>query len=290
MQKWTTASDFNHYVTLSRHTFKKRGSDRFELSSIVLCIGNYHYIRDVVQVQKEKAPPLKPTDCHISVKLSSSTFKSELDDFEAKSCGGPFFDKNGITVPYSAFLTLLSDDLELKDFFQELHARYGEGEASAEFENDRLNSLVNFITPKNREPPILSPPQKKKRESQQFAGKANSFVDADEERIINEEFDADLEFGATSEKEKVDSNTDENKTDESGGNASDDDDDDGGEIIRRTSRKRLTRRLDFGEDSDVDEGNESEAEDPEESLNFEPLAATQASSIRKRGRGGRGRK
>jgi len=257
----------------------------------VLCIGNYHYIRDVVQVQKEKAPPLKPTDCHISVKLSSSTFKSELDDFEAKSCGGPSFDKNGITVPYSAFLTLLSDDLELKDFFQELHARYGEGEASEEFENNPLNSLVNFITPKNREPPILSPPQKKKRESQQFAGKADSFVDADEERIINEEFDADLEFGATSEKEKVNSNTDDGKTDESGGNVSDDDDDaDGGEIIRRTSRKRLTRRLDFGEDSDVDEGNESEAEDLEESLNFEPLVATQASSIRKRGRGGRGRK
>lgn len=296
-QKWTTASDFNHYVTLSKHSFKKRGSDRQELSSIVLCVGNYHYIRDVVQVQKEKSPPLKPSDCHISLKLSSTTFKPELDEFEGKNTGGPYFDKNGLTVPYSAFLTLLSDDSGLKEFFREVLARYEEDENElAGEENSSEAPLVNFVTPKTTEVPIPSPPQKKRK-------RQSIFFAPDDEKIIIQELENDPEFGAQNTVDKTTNESDENIAGGGDGGADDDDDDD--EIIsrkRRTNKKKLIfdglsdsegEEEDQENDDDFLAGAESEAEgDPNHSADFEPLVLTQAASAVKkgRGRGGRGKK
>lgn len=257
-----------------------------------MCVGNYHFIRDVVERQKGTAPALKPTDCHISLKLSSSTFKNESEELDSR-VAGPFFDKNGITLPYSAFLSLLNDDPELENFFSEVKLRYETSEGELNPKNDTLDKnetlgSSNFKTPKNCDPPppLLSPLKKKIRKSI-YSVEEHLRVGADdvdveeEERILCEEFNADAEFG-------IDVNAANNrfgKTLITGSNvnaASGADDDDDDEIQKRNSRTgKRPRKLDFGE------SDESGVEDPDQTSDFEPQVLTQ--SIKKRGSSGRGR-
>ena len=108
-------SHFSDYSVLSQINFNDR-KGASQTSHFVLIISNWHFVRD--NIDRMVCLPCKPENCNISIKLSSTTFRggpTELAqgggtlDPEIRPDEEFFFDKNGIIIPYSAFISLLND-------------------------------------------------------------------------------------------------------------------------------------------------------------------------------------
>jgi hypothetical protein len=135
--QWQEVGPCHHYEPLSSHSFEKsqvgegaRGRPKKEIvtSSVVLTISNWVCIRDQTQNPTEQFRPLTPADFDVSIKLSSTVFQSVKTDAAVgnKSSDGVniFFDRNGMTVSYLAFRSLLEDAHFTKEFMPALKARY----------------------------------------------------------------------------------------------------------------------------------------------------------------------
>ena len=72
-------------------------------------MNNWHFVKD--NLYKAKTPPCHVDDCSISIKLSSTVFRSDLQtadsDVAVDTADQFFFDKNGAVIPYPALRALL---------------------------------------------------------------------------------------------------------------------------------------------------------------------------------------
>ena len=104
-------SPISEYIPLSKHDSQEFYSGglrrkRNVSSQILLIVNNWHFNRDVMTMSK----PTKccPEDCSIQIKLSSSAFKGD-----AKGEGENYhWDKNGLVLPYSAFVWMCDEGKE----------------------------------------------------------------------------------------------------------------------------------------------------------------------------------
>jgi len=84
---------------------------------VVLSVSNWRFVRDAIQAGLRDFKPVTPQDFDVSIKISSTLFKTP-------DRGWPFFDKHGLTVGYPAMVSLLSDPLFHNSFLKPLKAKY----------------------------------------------------------------------------------------------------------------------------------------------------------------------
>ena len=122
-------SHFSDYTVLSEVKFVDQKGKTQE-SQYVLIISNWHFIRE--HQDKRESPPCKPEDCNISIKLSSTTFKTGSADLSITGANyldplpddGFSFDRNGVIIPYSSFLSLMEDKYFLNDYLPDVQREY----------------------------------------------------------------------------------------------------------------------------------------------------------------------
>lgn len=101
-------SPISEYIPLSRYVFKEstgnqNGKRKMDgRSETLLIVNNWHFNRDVMKMSNPTA--CKPEDCSIQIKISSTNFQTK--DTNAEFPSDFHFDKNGISIPYSAFVWL----------------------------------------------------------------------------------------------------------------------------------------------------------------------------------------
>jgi len=108
---------------LSKHHFSSNGpatvfgKRKIEQhhSELVLSITNWWYVKKHQSTFKPVS--VTPKDLHVSIKLSSTVFKS------ADDTGDLHFDKNGWIVPYPAIIGLLSNS-EFSEFWSKVHQKF----------------------------------------------------------------------------------------------------------------------------------------------------------------------
>jgi hypothetical protein len=86
---------------------KRDNVEKNHTSEIVLSVNNWHFVKD--NLYKAKTPACQADDCSISIKLSSTIFRSELQaaDSSVDASDEFYFDKNGAVIPYPALKELL---------------------------------------------------------------------------------------------------------------------------------------------------------------------------------------
>jgi hypothetical protein len=112
------------------------------LTKTVLIVCNYHFVRD--HADRPHCPPLKPQDCSVSIKVSSTVFRgrdSSLEDPEASPKDQFYFDGSGAQMPYSTFLGLLNDP-SFANFMSCLQEEYEKTEGPI-FENNDVSADVS---------------------------------------------------------------------------------------------------------------------------------------------------
>ena len=158
MQPLHDRSPFSKYEILSAHTSKGK-DDKPILSQIVLSISNWHFNRDNQHLKF--GPRCRPEDVCISIKLSSSAFvsadaagpslptyneeESSADDLSTTPTttddSSFSFDRNGVIIPYFAFVSLL-DDINFQKYLKTVVEKFEEteGPLSKLFEQEDLNN------------------------------------------------------------------------------------------------------------------------------------------------------
>jgi hypothetical protein len=109
----------------------------------VLCINNWHFVKD--NLYKAKTSPCQADDCSISIKLSSTVFRSEsqANDSEvavaAADAGEEFyFDKNGAVIPYPALKALLNS-AEFLTYMEQVKKQFEEDSGSKAWQEDEFD-------------------------------------------------------------------------------------------------------------------------------------------------------
>ena len=109
LQTRHTRSHYSDYSVISTHVFKQKRDnvEKNHTSEIVLSVNNWHFVKD--NLYKAKTPACQADDCSISIKLSSTIFRSELQaaDSSVDASDEFYFDKNGAVIPYPALKELL---------------------------------------------------------------------------------------------------------------------------------------------------------------------------------------
>ena len=103
-------------------------------------MNNWHFVKD--NLYKAKTPPCHVDDCSISIKLSSTVFRSDLQtadsDVAVDTADQFFFDKNGAVIPYPALRALLFCEDFLK-YMEQVKNQFEEDTGSKvwqEFDDD----------------------------------------------------------------------------------------------------------------------------------------------------------
>lgn len=190
MQPHHDRSSFSKYEILASHELKDK-DDRSIHSQIVLSISNWHFNRDKQYLKF--GPTCRAEDVCVSIKLSSSAFLSvaeagpttiNLSDEGANQeasddvsvTAAPAvgtddsvfnFDKNGVIIPYSAFVSLM-DDENFQKYLKLVVSKFEETEGpiaklfldvngEEENEEEELNRSVSSLFNKKyqRKNPIL---------------------------------------------------------------------------------------------------------------------------------------
>lgn len=90
------------------------------ITKLVLIISNWSFVRD--NANNRRRIKCTAQDVTIGLKLSSTDFRSGSSQQTNKT--GYDFDKNGLTLPYSAFLSLLKDENFTDDYMTKVKTRY----------------------------------------------------------------------------------------------------------------------------------------------------------------------
>lgn len=111
----------------------------------MLSLSNWRFVRDALQSELREFKPTAASDFDVSIKMSSTLFKSpdRLSEW-------PFFDKNGLTVSYPAMVSLLLDPLFQEKFLKPLKSKYEQ-----ELNRPLFPSYPQALTPPPP-PPLLS--------------------------------------------------------------------------------------------------------------------------------------
>jgi hypothetical protein len=145
-------SSFSKYDILASHTSKNPRDDRPIESQLVLSISNWHFNRDKQHLKF--GPKCKLEDVCISIKLSSTAFApstqvgasfsanqndemaSEISADDLSILTSPStddscfnFDKNGVIIPYFAFVSLM-DDASFQQYLKKVVEKFEETEGS----------------------------------------------------------------------------------------------------------------------------------------------------------------
>lgn len=147
MQTKHTRSHYSDYTVISTHVFKQKRDnvERSHTSELVLCINNWHFVKD--NLYKAKTSPCQADDCSISIKLSSTVFRSEsqANDSEvavvaaAAGAGEEFyFDKNGAVIPYPALKALLNS-AEFFTYMEQVKKQFEEDSGSKAWQEDEVD-------------------------------------------------------------------------------------------------------------------------------------------------------
>lgn len=163
LQNASTRSPFSDYTVISSHSFVDRQGKNQE-SELILTVSNWHFNRDTMS-QKEGVRCC-PEDCIISLKLASTTFKGASQaSVEDSNCylvddHNYSFDRHGVAIPYSAFVSLM-DNKDFTDYLVQVKDRYEQAAGSLEW---------NVENQRNQETEEAegsgSPPSKKTKKSQ----------------------------------------------------------------------------------------------------------------------------
>lgn len=109
---------------------------------------------------KAKTPPCQPDDCSISIKLSSTLFRSESQASDSEAAAAVdvaddfFFDKNGAVIPYPALKALLHSD-EFKVYMEQVKRQFEQDSGSKAWpeDDDEEHGKVSETTPLSSRPP-----------------------------------------------------------------------------------------------------------------------------------------
>jgi hypothetical protein len=90
---------------------------------VVAIVCNFHFTRE--NASNAKCPPLKPQDCSVSLKVSSTIFKpaTHKEDLDEDKKDKYFYDGNGAQMPYSTFLALM-DAASFRDYLESVKTYY----------------------------------------------------------------------------------------------------------------------------------------------------------------------
>jgi hypothetical protein len=116
---------------VSSHRFKDKAGKN-HLTELILTISNWHFVRDT-QARRD-GPTCKLEDCTISLKLSSTVFKTSEDDLGVEDKNHNF-DKNGAVIPYSAFVSLMQQE-DFITYLSQVRVKYESTEGSLRFSDD----------------------------------------------------------------------------------------------------------------------------------------------------------
>lgn len=104
----------------STYEGKNKKNETFVASKLVLVISNWGFVRD--QEGNPKFQKCTPHDVSIGFKLDSTAFRPA-----DKSIVKPrYFDRNGASIPYPAFLSLMKDESFVFEYMSKLQKRFEE--------------------------------------------------------------------------------------------------------------------------------------------------------------------
>ena len=116
-------------------------SGKKQISKFVLSISNWHFVRDS-QLLKD-CPTCYPKDCMVSLKFSSTTFKT-LENAQEPAEIGYFFDRNGLAVPYAIFIYLLRHEQFTVDFCDLVKLEFENRGNQISWEDDEIDESVEI--------------------------------------------------------------------------------------------------------------------------------------------------
>ena len=104
-------------------------------AKVVLIVDNWNFDRNLTQKDEKKIVACKSADCNVTIKISHPTFKKKTLTNDAPASNPFDFDRNGICMPFAAFVSLMND----KNFAQYMvsvkarfEAEQGKGASVAE--------------------------------------------------------------------------------------------------------------------------------------------------------------
>ena len=183
-------SSFSHYEVLASHTSKGKGKDdKPIISQLILSISNWHFNRDKQYLKY--GPKCRPEDVCVSIKLSSTAFASGTEtgpSFNAAAAAATdetvdlgddlsstastssddsqySFDKNGVIIPYFAFVSLM-DDSNFHNYLKKVLEKFEETEGSLTqlFLTGELNDVdENIINEDENEEADVGAKKKRKK-------------------------------------------------------------------------------------------------------------------------------
>ena len=210
-------SHFSDYSVLSRIEFKDKKGVHQESQYVLIC-SNWHFVRNHQEVRN--CPPCSPEDCNISLKLSSTAFRSAPT--ELSKAGGFLeteiridedycFDKNGVIIPYPAFISLLQDKrftqeylpLVKKEFERVCGPIYVSEEVEEEEEEEEEEDSNKKAKKTNSKKRKLTNPISEKTWLPDDVSEITPTVEEDEGGNENEESESDDETALLLDKEVV---------------------------------------------------------------------------------------
>lgn len=131
--QWAERGPYHHYEVLGSHSFESsgsagrenagRGRPKKELidSEIVLSLSNWRFVRDALQEGLSEFKPVTVQDIDVSIKMSCSLYRNPERQSE-----WPYFDKHGLTIGFTALMSLISDPQFHKSLLTPLKEKYEE--------------------------------------------------------------------------------------------------------------------------------------------------------------------
>ena len=136
---------------LGSHSFESSGSagreaagrgrpkKEFVDSEVVLSLSNWRFVRDALQEGLTEFKPVTVQDIDVSIKMSCSLYRNSERQSE-----WPYFDKYGLTISYTALLSLISDPKFHQSLMAPLKEKYEQ-----DIRRPVLPSLGNYHSPES---------------------------------------------------------------------------------------------------------------------------------------------
>jgi hypothetical protein len=122
LQDWRERSHFTSVQPLSSYAFTDGKTKTGQLSQVILIVCNYHFVRS--HANTEKCPRLRPQDVSISLKVSSSVFKTAGASSSSDDQENVWFDQSGAQMPYATFVSLMDDKTFTDEYMMSVRADY----------------------------------------------------------------------------------------------------------------------------------------------------------------------
>lgn len=117
----------SEYILISTNHFDDKSANRKNqkgISKTVLIVNNWHFNRDVLEMGNPTK--CKPENCSVQLKISSTAFQVKSSSDKKSSSDSFHFDKQGIILPYPAFVWLCGEKPKetLESFVDDIQKLY----------------------------------------------------------------------------------------------------------------------------------------------------------------------